>query len=169
MAKINGVEIKTYKTSVDHEGFKIVSAVVYIDGKKAGHWLQDSWGGPDSYDEGMYEVISERAKEFQKGFPKNYMYYIVMDDADCFMESLIRLCDHEKQYKQAVKHGYPSMIINTENRYTFNYLGLRVPVTKEMTGTVLNKYKNGTIINSLEDFDITIDENHPCPNWMLAE
>lgn len=169
MAKINGVEIKTYKTSVDHESFKIASAVVYIDGKKAGHWSQDFWGGADHYDGDIYEIISERAREFQKGFPKNYIYYDVMDDADCFMTSLTRLCDHEKQYKQAVKHGYPSMIINTENRYTFNYLGLRVPVTKEMTGTVLNKYKNGTIINSLEDFDIMIDENHPCPNWMLAE
>jgi len=178
MAKLNGVEMKTFKTFVGHDG-NAAQATIYVDGKKAGFWSQDSWGGCDSYDKGLEEIVSERAKAFQKGCPENAKFYSVLDDADVFMGTLLRICEDEKQYKKYQKQGYPCMV-TISNGFRCVYTAFKKPITMkwiENGGAFLSAetkemmYKNGDptiyISNSLDDFDITVDENHPCPEWLL--
>ena len=177
MAKLNGVEMKTFKNFRGHEGEPLAQATIYIDGKKAGFWSQDSWGGGDQYeDRAMEATIGERAKAFQKGCPKDYMFYDVMDSADCFMGTLLHLCDCEKAYKTFAKKGYPYMVAvdNGEQAY---YTAFKIPVTAEKVkadGVLKDQiYKNGNpniyFINSLGEFDIKVDEEHQCPMWLLRD
>ena len=104
MAKINGVQLKALKTFRGHEGEQVAQASVYIDGKKAGFWPQDSWGGPDNYSDCL-ATIEERAKEFGNGCPSSY------GEPDIFMWHLLMLTLDEKEFKKYRKEGFQTILI----------------------------------------------------------
>lgn len=177
MAKINGVEIKAIKTFIDHEGAEVAQANVYINGKKVGFWSQDSWGGPDNY-YGIEDVITQKAKLFKDGCPSDARYYDFQDDPDIFMDHLLRLAEDEKLFKKYTKDGFSTLLIVTDgyhcsmvrfkDKLTKSEIEKRSPKTIEsmkekMYKNVVPKVK---VFNSIKDFTVIVDREHPVPDFM---
>ena len=177
MAKINGVELKAVKRFTDHEGAQIAQANVYVNGKKVGFWSQDSWGGPDNY-YGIEDVITQKAKLFKDGCPSDARYYDFQDDPDIFMDHLLHLAEDEKVFKKYIKDGFSTLLIVTDgyhismvrfkDKLTKRDIETRSPKTIESMKE--NMFKNVTprvkVFNSIKDFTVVVDKNHPVPEFM---
>ena len=177
MAKLNGVEIKALKQFVGHDG-ECSQGNVYIDGKKAGFWSQDAWGGPDSYDGGFEKSLAERAKMMQAGTPRSSKFYDIMNDSDVFMGALLTLLLDEKEYKKVKKAGFGTMLLVTDG-YHVNGMAYKGALTladieQKHPGTIErlskgmfeNKKPVIRLYSSSEDFNVRVDANHPAPEWI---
>lgn len=177
MAKLNGVEIKSFKQFIGHDG-KCAQGSVYIDGKKAGFWSQDSWGGPDNYEGDLEMRIKAKAKMVKAGTPTSVRGYDIMDDTDVFMAALVNLLLDEKEYKKGKKKGFDTMLLVSDG-YHLNgmlYKGVLTldDIEQKYPGTV-NRLSDGMFPNkkpvtklysSDNDFDLKVDATHPAPEWI---
>ena len=180
MAKINGVELKAIKTFKDHEGCSIAQGNVYIDGKKAGFWSQDSWGGSDSYDLAKkdMEILASRAKDFGEAFPNDK--FGIHSDPDILMYTILELNQKEKVYKKYSKQGY-SAVIMVDDGYHCCYRPLCqkhdadwetkfAKDIKEMKSQMFKNCKpNVSYVSGSDYFSAVIDSTHPAYNWMKTE
>jgi len=180
MAKINGVEIKKYRSFYGHEGENVAEAIVYIDGKRAGVWSQDSWGGPDRYD-GFEDKVSEKAALVQAGFPKDDWDFHLQNEPDVFMQNLLLLAEDEKNYKKMRRQGFRSLITMSDG-YHYSYIAYRKVLEKEnfwdecmidLVGLKQEMFKNKRLrigaYNCPEDFAVVVDQDHPAPYWMTRK
>lgn len=190
---INGVTIKNIKTFVGHEGY-CSQGNVYIDGKKAGFWSQDSWGGCDDYemDNKMYEEIKKRARKFAEGCvnPSPLMYdwekemmemsdYVdFMSSPDIFMGKILNLKEDEKMYKKWKKEGKPSVYFGKSKRRTVSIGGsskhddvVRNNIIKDFAERLKREYNGEEFVTyhyaSDKDFDIVCDAEHPVPVHLM--
>ena len=176
MAKINGIEMKSIKSFVGHEGM-IAQANVYCNGKKIGFWSQDSWGGPDEYS-GCENTIAEKAKLFKEGCPSDVRFYEFLDKPDIFMCYLLELSEDEKHYKKCLRRGYSTLFMVTDG-YHVTMAMFRDKVTEseieskhpDTIGSMKSKmFKNSDIYmktyTSLDDFSVVVDKNHPVPSYI---
>ena len=174
MTSINGISIKSVKTFRDHEGAPIAQGNVYLNNKKIGFWSQDSWGGPDIFED-CEDVIQEQAKTFAKGYPKDRKYSSFQDSPEIFMCNLLELTENEKEYKKFAKAGRPHCIFTLD--------GLHIRICSFATAeecdyamkdkTCQEEIRKGMfqdddrikqyVMHSLNDFQIVVDENHPAP------
>lgn len=171
MAKINGVEIKNLKKFKGHEGESLCQGNVYVDGKKIGSWSMDARGGMDHFDFDT-SVIEERAKQYQSGFPDTYKYKHLEDSPEVFMNELVFLKETERQVKMILKHN-PACVYLTDGVHA-KFTGRDVDF--EATETEMADLKKGLIrskshtvhlFKNLSEFNLTIDADHPIPDWML--
>lgn len=177
MAKINGVELKAIKSFLDHEGMQIHQGNVYIDGKKAGFFTNDSWGGPNTYNFDQ-SIFSDKIKDFQKGFTDEYKYKEFYDDPDIFIETLLEFNARQKEYKKAVKKGYSNMILVSDGVHMKMLYFCGDPanalvrfakdIAEMKTGMFKNKEATVVLYTGMKDFNITVDETHPAPGWMYS-
>ena len=182
MASINGIEIKRVTHFVGHEG-NCSQGNVYFKGRKVGFWSQDSWGGPDSYNFNT-KVFDKALKNYQDAFPDSYVYKNYLDDPDLLMYELDYLCELEKLGKQSFKKGAKAVII-VSDRYHISTTRISKEYSKE---ELLKKFK-GLIeeekkrvlamkphrenchvfcATSLDDFHLSLDKDHPAPDFMVA-
>ena len=179
MASINGVEIKYKKGFKDHEGFQIYQGDIYIDGKKQGHWSQSYMNGDDDF-EFDTTLLEKRAELFQAGTPKTYQYFEFMDNPDVFLSDLLKVIDYEKEYKKASKDGYSTMcLLLGPSRWSAFFTkdkSISDKAFKEKYKKDLDDFKKEVFSNrkpsvfifrSLSDFKITVDKEHPIPEYFL--
>jgi hypothetical protein len=141
MAKINGVEIKAYKTFRGHEGETLRQAIVYLDGKKIGYMSEGDWGGPMSLEfktQEHYDIVKERLLSYAKGSQFSEDYH----DIEMLFNYLLDLVELQKAFKKAekqaanyIKQGYTNvqLVLAVKNftsafqkplsldHHTFNY------------------------------------------------
>jgi len=177
MATINGITIKTFRTFSSIEYPTIREANVYQKGKKIGTYREDEWGGESHYTTGLYEIIRSHATEFQKGCNKDSIYYEFQNDPDIFMGYLLTLAEYEKYYKSYSKKGAMHTLF-IGNDFKWMSYGSYVKIdysdesklhTKIKDGIKREFPKGGYVIwsaDSLDDFNITVDENHPIPEYL---
>lgn len=189
---INGVTIKNIKTFVGHEGY-CSQGNVYIDGKKAGFWSQDSWGGCDDYemDNKMYEEIKKRARKFAEGcvnhsplmydWEKEMMemsdYVDFMSSPDIFMGKILSLKEDEKLYKRWKKEGKPFVCFGKSKRRIVSIGAPKLSdngqnrFTEGFAERLKRKYDNEEFVTyhyaSDKDFDIVCDAEHPVPVHLM--
>jgi hypothetical protein len=98
MAKINGVELKGFKTFRGHDG-NGWEANVYLDNKKVGYVVEDGWGGGLQIElsEGDTKITEIRSAAFYKENPSQF------ETLDMFFDKLSCLLDLEKIFKKKNK------------------------------------------------------------------
>ena len=125
MASINDVTIKSLKSFIGMEG-EAWQGNVYIDGKKAGFWSQDANGAIcDTFDFDTSALAKKASEWYAKNPPIDTIAvysagtgHVDMDNLprktpsddillECFMDDLLNLSLHEKDYKKNVRKGYP--------------------------------------------------------------
>lgn len=125
MASINSVTIKSLNGFIGMEG-EAWQGNVYIDGKKAGFWSQDTNGAIcDTFDFDTSALSKKASEWYAKNPPVDTIavYRAGKDHVDmanlprkapsndilleCFMDDLLNLSLHEKDYKKNVRKGYP--------------------------------------------------------------
>ena len=131
MAKIFGVEVKSVKNIVDHEGCLIHAGDIFLDGKKIGSWADDYMAGPADYNvpDTDYKVLVERANRFYDIYAWNdgkteRDASIFKGDPDILISALIELKEQEKEFKKCLKKGYKSMIVisGPYGQYSYWYI-----------------------------------------------
>ena len=171
MAKINGIEVKSVKSYVGHEGL-CYQGNVYKNGKKLGFWSQDGHGGPDDFDFDE-SLLDEACSNFKEGFPDDYPYKEFSDSKEVFMHELVELKNTEKDCNKEFKKGYPAIYYMTDG-YHYTWLALPKDLTLEEVKTTYptqveqmssQMFKNGYFecIYRPGEFDITVDKSHPAP------
>ena len=171
MATINGVTIKNLKTFRGHDGETLAQGSIYLNGKRLGFWSQDSWGGPDQFDFDE-SVLKDACKNFKDGFPKDYRYLEVCDEADVFLGDLLK-----KQLKSYFKKGYKNAVVVSDGIQmafmvtTFNHddpvvLGKYSKEVESMKADMLKDARVDVVRPS--DFDITVDANHKVPAFLMS-
>ena len=177
MATINGVTIKNVKTFRGHEGEALAQGSVQLNGKRLGFWSQDSWGGFDQFDFDE-SILKDACKNFKDGFPKDYKYLAVCDEADVFLGDLLKLTDLEKQLKKYFKRGYKNAIVVSDGiRMSF-----MVTVFDHDDSTILGNYhkdiekmkadmlKDARIdVVRPSDFNIKVDAKHKIPSFLMSK
>lgn len=165
MAKINGIELKNVKTFPDHEGCMIACGDVWFNGKKLGHWSQDSWGGPDNYDFNV-AVLNDAVEAYKRSELVEEQDREIVD-LDILLSELCYLKDKEKIAKRYYKKGYRTVVFFTDG-YHMTYFW--TPKNKEealncdffkktMAECQEDFYKDATIkVAAYEaaDFDFTV-------------
>lgn len=181
MASINGIEIKNLKKFRDHEGAQIVQGDIWCDGKKVGFWSQDSWGGPDMFHD-CEAVVTERAKLFAEGYPKEAKYADFQSDPGIFLCHLLMLKEEEKTYNKYFKQGYPTLVCVTDGHHCCSRV-FKATLTKEhLKSKTLKPYIDEMrkkmfegresrvyMYTSKADFRITCDKNHPVPEQFIGD
>ena len=183
MATINGIGIKAVKTFRGHEGELLCQGQIYIDGKKGGLWSQDFMSGPDAFEGDSWKAVDEAARKLKEGYPKTNRYYSVQDSPEVFMHYLVTLLDHEKAFRKNRKKGYTRLVIaengrerkwtayvppkgasETDIRNTDNAYG------RQMADEMIPKNApvSITVYTDESDFNITVDKDHPAPEWMCV-
>ena len=176
MAKINGVEVKNLKEFTGHEGV-CCQGNVYKDGKKLGFWSQDGWGGPDMFDFDE-SLLLDAGRDYQAGFPDDYKYREFAADADCFLYAVVKLKYIESDCKKAFRKGWKAVFYMNDG---FHYS--RLPLEDVMTVSEVETeyprqvaemrsamFKNGHSehVFTPGDFDLTVDKDHPAPEYLKS-
>ncbi len=174
MASINGVTIKAIKGFRDHEGCTIYQGNIYIDGKKAGFWSQDSWGGPDIYEFDTTDLM-KRVKQYQEGFLKESEFKKFYNEPDCFLGDLCSLIQDEKSFKKRMQEGYKTMIVmgnSFETHTIFTEMDKSDNEFLEFYRISIDEAKNKQkdypmdlkfymkIYRNVNDFDLLVDKSH---------
>lgn len=136
-------------------------------GNKRIAWFNDSADGSpidlDYYsreDAEKYQPILQAAiTEYFKRYPIGNEYGEIIPDEEMFMSELIELMDREKIYKDAVKKGWPVVLMyrNSENSPYLKIAGLKTEedakkyIKKYIEANDITKY---SLYKSVEDFDI---------------
>lgn len=180
MASINGIEIKNLKTFRDHEGAQIAQGDIWCDGKKVGFWSQDSWGGPDLFD-GCEEIVTERAKLFAEGYPKEAEYANLQDDPSIFLDHLVALKSDEKYYNRFFKKGYKTLVCVTDGCHCCMQAFAKKLTTEDLKSKALKPFIDDMskemykdveptvyMYTSKDDFKIVCDRNHPVPKQFIG-
>lgn len=156
MAKIKGYEAKAIKTFMgeDYQGF---TANLYHENKKVGTVADYGYGGPISIDvskDGL-EEMQRLGEEYLKEKGSEF------DSIDIFASDIVQLKELEGDFKKAIKQGYGSVVMLSDNFEDENgntkgakmTKSLRVP--KNYKGDVNEEnYDNVEVYSSLEDFII---------------
>ena len=111
MARINGVEVKAVKYRAGHDGARVASGSIYVDGKKLGRWSQDAWGGPDDFGD-FYGAIEERARRFKDAWPSDDRFFGVQDSPDVFIGHVLKLNGIDGQYDFDGGHPVPGWLVD---------------------------------------------------------
>ena len=179
MAKINGIELKALKSFLDHEGAPCMQGNVYYKGKKLGFWSQDSWGGCDIMDFDA-SILQPEVLRFQAGYPDTYKYKTLLDDPSMLFYEILTLKELEKQVKKGIKAGFQvfvSLLTDWEITTFFvkkddtdeNILKL----CEQQIQAHLDRHKTRNhvihIFRSLNGLNLTIDEDHPAPDYLMRK
>lgn len=155
MAKMYGVEIKSMRTFIGHEG-ECAQGNVYYNGKLLGFWSQDAWGGPDRFDFDEH-LIDEAVEKYKLFLPKdNILFQFV--DAACLLDEIVQLSYMEKKFKKYTAKGYHTVVkVDNGMGYSlgaFNYTNDRD--INKYVNNLIGKMKNPkiTFYKSLNDFII---------------
>ena len=171
MASINGVSIKKLTEFLDHEGLTIFQGNVYIDNKLQGSWSQDYMCGPDIFRFNDDE-LAKRAMAFSKGVPvDDVQYHSIYEESGILLYLLTKLMDDEKEFKKAFKAGYVSIAIVDDKMGSVSVIKSREPIDEKMLQR-FDGFKGRDdyrIYNSLDDFNIVVNENNPAPKFIYKE
>lgn len=170
MASVNGVSLKAVKGFRGHDGEPLHQGSVYIDGKKAGFFSNDSWGGSNVYHFDESELRA-RAAAYQGGFPKDWKSYAFKSDPDILIEDLLNLMQDERFYKKNAKEGRDALIV-VEDGFEARMLSVRTDGVADLAGEYAEEIKEmkrgmrseSLLVRtyaSLEDFDLLADADHP--------
>ena len=168
MARLNGVEVKKVSTMAGHDGEAVHSAVIYIDGKKAGSWSEDSWGGPDSYTSGLFERIKPRSEAFMEGSAPDDKYWAIYSEPNVFMGMLMRLATIEGVAKKLARKGCKTIAIWPKGRMLCSCgfeLAVGEQTLKKALGNEKGFEKHITLYGP--NVDLTVDARHPIPLILL--
>ncbi len=69
MAKMAGIEIKSFKYYSGHDGEECAQGNIYYNGQKQGFWSQDAWNGPDHFDFNENELENVAKAYYEKNVP----------------------------------------------------------------------------------------------------
>ena len=176
VASINGISLRSIKSTKDHDGITIYNAAVYVDGKRSGTWAQSYYSNNDQYEpEGLYGTIKERAGRFAQGFPKGSWQAPVAGEPDVFMGALRELAYDEKIYKKIASSGYPTVVF-VQDRTHYSAEGYTESLEEVKTNPdILEKLTDGFsksklrvyCHDSLKSFDVTVDKEHPVPERFI--
>lgn len=183
MASINGVQIKSLKSFVEHEGMTAYQGNVYIDGKKAGFWTQDFCCGADHF-HFPTDILDSRAAGYRAGLPESYgnREYV---NAEVMLGDLVALMEDEKRYKRKLKEGFTAMIEISDGHHVRWYHlkpadnpapskeDLAERYAQSIDEVIEALYGEGTVPQvrihaSLDDFDLVVDDEHPAFDWRRA-
>ncbi len=164
MAKYNGIELKSIKTFMNHEGIDIYNADIYIGKRKVGKWKQSYMSGPDIIDinpDYDYNKIVQRLLDLNKC---NYDPISVNDDFNtlqseyCFdiiLEDLVRLNDWEKQYKGYMKtYGNITFCVASDNYHEYHQVFRKMDKERAIQEM---KTKNFSFFKDLKPFFIAFN------------
>lgn len=190
MASLNGISFKKFKEFRGQEWPVCAQADLYEGKQPIGFWSQSAYGGCDDYEGGCRNIIVEKAKVFKTGFDEKLFpkrgegiptSYSFLDDPDIFMFHLMVIKDNEKMYKRISKQtGFTGTVMYANfglDTYAYPVTG-PVGSMKELQEKYPEDYryvikntpdKKPTVIwcsSSMDDFNVTIDENHPAPLFM---
>lgn len=108
MASINKISVKNIKRTNGHDGASIWQCDIYRNGKKLGHAAQDFMDGYTyfNFDENVLEkeIRSYVASDF---VDKKYKDII---EANCFIDTLVKLTEDERLWKKGIKYGYRTFV-----------------------------------------------------------
>ena len=177
MARINGVELKAVKKYTGHEGV-CAQGNVYYKGKKLGFWSQDSWGGPDEFDFDK-SVLDKAAQDYQAGFPDTYKYKDYCSCKDVFLYDILKLRDIECDLNKGFRKGYKTAIYVTDGYHISWIFCLKDDKDEELIRshkevidnlekTMFKDEKKNVFVFRQNDFDMTIDADHPAHALFMA-
>ena len=129
MASINGITVKAIKQFRGREGEPLYQGNVYLGNKKIGWWSQDSHGGCDNiYLDAPYKVreLEYKVKELNRDKAKTYersdgSKYTIDYSLDIMFGDLMTMHEDEKEFKDAVKHGYAGVMLVTDGYHVFGW------------------------------------------------
>jgi len=132
MASIHGIYIKNKKNFKGHDGEPLCQADIYLGKTKIAWWTQDSHGGPDDFwfEDGFSEnklnklIAKLNAEKTIRGTSVSGTKYTIEYTLEYLLTDLLILIDDEKEYKKAVKAGFP-MIMTITDGYHWNMIRLR--------------------------------------------
>ena len=167
MASLNGVSLEKVRMTKDHEGARIASEELYIDGEMSGKWAQDSWGGPDDFSsDKALALVRERARQFAECFPsgteKEELTKSIAGSVGVFMGNLLKLLTDEKEYRKLARKGYPNVTVHCEGRQV-SYTGYR---DADDARKAIEE-EGGELYGNPEAFDIIVDATHPAPARLM--
>ena len=107
MASINGVQIKSLKSFIEHEGMTAYQGNVYIDGKKAGFWSEDYMCGADHFHFRTDELDATHTPVFHQCEAPAVDKHLTMSDLKGTLNTVV-----EKLYGEGTKtrfrpHHFP--------------------------------------------------------------
>ena len=181
MASINGVQIKGLKSFKEHEGMNAYQGNVYIDGKKQGFWTQDFSCGADHFYFST-DVLDSRAAAYRAGLPEPCEYREFVN-AETMLGDLVCLMEDEKLYKRRFREGFTAMIVVSDGYHVCYFNPRPTFALPHMSkDEIAERYAKGIeemrghmwpdephcirIYTSLDDFDLTVDDEHPAPEWL---
>ena len=176
MATINNVTIKNLKSFRGHEGEVLAQGSIYLNNKRLGFWSQDSWGGPDQFDFDE-SVLKNACKNFKAGFPKDYKYVDLCDEADIFISYLLKLIELEKALKRFFKKGYKNAVMVSDGfdiAYMVTSFEHDDPVVLGKYSKEVERMKSDMREDAQVDvirpdsFDIIIDAKHKVPTFLMS-
>lgn len=173
MATINGITVKSFKSFSGIEYPSIREANVWKDGKKIGTYREDEWGGPSHFTNGLNAIIKPSAIQYQSGCKESWKKALECD-SDVFMGHLLELVGHEKTFKKFQKQGCPATLFAQDNSTTYAWglrkpLDMSKPLPKQIEEVIKKHFKGKYCVWQFadeNDFNITVDEKHPVPNYL---
>lgn len=175
--KLNEVEVKNLREFTGHDGGGYWQGDVWLNGKKLGSWSNDAWCGPDCFGFDVH-LLDEACRNYKAGFPDSYKYKDVADDPDVFMGAVRDIKLIEKDCKKEFRNGARAVYYMTDNCHiswipfnglvTVDYVRGKYPdMVAEMEAQMFENGFTETVFTP-DSFDITVDANHPAPEFLMS-
>ncbi len=147
MASINGITVKAIKEFRGHEGEPLYQGNLYLGNKKIGWWSQDSHGGCDNiYLDEPYRVmkLENKVKELNRDKEETHeradgSKYVLDYSLDIMFGDLMVLHEDEKEFKDAVKHGFAGLLLVTDGYHVFGW-NLSKETTAHSDDVILKRF-----------------------------
>lgn len=159
MAEIKGITLKNITNFKGHEGEPCKQGNICYSGKKVGYYSDSFMMGPPEIEfdsDEKREIIVHICDEFYKQFPdklkSSYSDLILDPDLELFFYELIKLIDHEKEYKRFVKKGFPILLTYEQKNGIEKMIGCSTQDVADETIAELIDIINLKQYKSLDDF-----------------
>lgn len=167
MAKINDVQIKNLYEFRGHEGECLLQGDIWCKGKKLGFWSEDANGGIcDNFDFDI-NLLSDALNDFKEGKPTKDKG---LRDIETFLLILSDLTLLEKEANRYFKCNRNFIVTRVFGEFTPPYYCTadKFQANEDVIRAVNEKIKEihtePVIFRSRDDFNITVDSNHPLPD-----
>lgn len=139
MVSINGVSLKKEKLVYVY-GVDVLTADVYLDGKKLGNWCEDADGGEDRFD--FNEKLLKSAMDaYKNSLPDGYIYKKAMG-FNVFLNEIHNLNDLRKTLRKHWKENPNTHIVVVSNGFSNGIISYYDNCREEELNTKIDEMRN---------------------------